>query len=571
MFINQTVAKELYEDAGDARLEKAKEYVKQKRIEIEHIDYDNMNNFSVESLVDGNYNEYRVRISLRNGELDRLSCQCEDYKKNYGACKHIIATMLEIDGNPKYSKEQNKSKPKERYSNFTDLINTFYDEEMKLIDNDINEQVISLDKNVNLVPKIIFDSYSNEMKIEFKIGTKKQLYKLRDLVEFYNLMINKEQYKYGAKLNIIHTQETFDKCDIPILNFIMKHAETIKYVNNNSNSIYRYYGKVLNTGSIVLSNTALDEIFEILQNKKVSMEKEYITTEVEFINNTPNIKFELEKINEEEYKLICNMETYNTYEIIEGKEYTYFLTEDKLYRCSKKYKDTTLKLLEVFKRNYTREIKFSKNQMPNFFSIVLPKVEDSIAIDTIDEEEIEQYMPKKLGVKLYLEFNEKNYIVAKVMFCYGEEEFNPLEKNPNIPRSVLEEAESLNKFRKTGFLLDKKNSRFILTDDEKIYNFLYEDINEYMKKFEILATDDFKDKQIKKPKMGIIGVKIENNLLSVDVDNFNFDKEELKEILEKYRLKKKYHRLKNGDFLNLEENEDIDFLNNLISGTRSKL
>lgn len=571
MFINQTVAKELYEDAGESRLTRAKTYVKQKRVSIEHIDYDDMNNFSVESLVDGNYDEYKVHVSLRNGELDRLSCECEDYKSHYGACKHIIATMLEIDGNPKYSKEQNKSKPKERYSNFTDLINTFYDEEMKLIDNDINEPIISLDKNVNLVPKIIFDSYSNEMKIEFKIGTKKQLYKLRDLVEFYNLMINKEQYKYGTKLNMVHAQETFDQCDIPMLNFIMKHAETIKYVNNNSNSIYRYYGKVLNTGSIVLSNTALDEIFEILQNKKVAIEKEYITTEIEFVNDTPDIRFELEKMNEKEYKLICNIDTYNTYEIIEGKEYTYFLTEDKLYRCSKKYKETTLKLLEVFKRNYTREIKFSKNQMPNFFSIVLPKVEDSITLDTIDEEEIEQYMPKKLGVKVYLEFNEKNYIVAKVMFCYGEEEFNPLEKNPNIPREVLEEAESLNKFRKTGFLLDKKNSRFILTDDEKIYNFLYQDINEYMQKFEILATDDFKDKQIKKPKMGTIGVKIENNLLSVDVDNFNFDKEELKEILEKYRLKKKYHRLKNGDFLNLEENEDIDFLNNLISGTRSKL
>lgn len=319
MFINQTVAKEVYEDAGDARLEKAKAYVKERRVSIEHVEYEDMNNFSVSSLADGNYNEYKVYISVRNGELDRLSCECEDYKTHYGACKHIIATMLEIDGNPKYSKEQNKSKQKEKYSNFTDLINTFYDEEMKLIDNDIKEPIISLDKNVNLVPRIIFDSYSNEMKIEFKIGTKKQLYKLRDLVEFYNLMINKEQYKYGAKLNIIHTEESFDKCDIPILNFIMKHAETIKYVNNNSNSIYRYYGKVLNTGSIVLGNTTLDEIFEILENKKVPIEKEYITTEIEFVNATPDIKFELEKINEKEYKLICNIDTYNTYEIIEGK------------------------------------------------------------------------------------------------------------------------------------------------------------------------------------------------------------------------------------------------------------
>lgn len=570
MFINQTVTNELYKEAGEARLFRAKEYVRRGKVQIEDIHYEDRNNFSITSFVDGNYDEYKVYISVKNGELYNVTCDCEDYKTHYGACKHIVATMLEVDGDPKYNGKQFNSKIKDRYTDFADLINTFYDEEMRLID-EPEEKIIPLDREVKLVPKIIYDVYSNKMKVEFKIGTKKQLYRLRDLVEFYDNMNNKARYKYGAKLDMIHAEESFVIEDRPLLNFIMEHAETIKFVNNNSNSMYRYYGKVLSTGSIILSNTALDEFFEILKNKIVNMEKGYDTINIEFIDNPPNIKFELEKINTQEYKLICNIDTHNNFEIIEGKNYTYFLMEDKLYRCTKQFKETTLKLLEVFKRNYTREIKFSKNQMPNFFSIVLPKVENSIVLDTIDQVEIEKYMPQKLGVKVFLEFNENNYIVAKVMFCYGEEEFNPLEENPNIPRSVLEEAESLNIFRKTGFMLDKKNSRFILADDEKIYNFLSNDINEYMQKFEILATDDFKDKQIKKPKMGTLGVKIENNLLSIDVEGFNFDKAELQEILEKYRLKKKYHRLKNGDFLSLEENEDIDFLDNLISGTRSKL
>lgn len=568
MFINQTVTNELYKGAGETRFQKAKEYVKQRRVLIETIHYDNMNNFSVTSLVDGRYDEYKVNIEVRNGELDILRCECEDYKSHYGACKHIVATMLEVDGNPKYNDEQNRSKTKEKYTDFTDLINTFYDEEMRLID-EPEEQTLSLEKNVQLIPKIIYDDYSNELKVEFKIGTKKQYYKLRDLSEFYDNMVNKARYKYGAKLDMVHEEENFLSEDRPLLSFIMKHAETIKYVNNNSNSIYRYYGKVLNTGSIVLSNTILDELFEILKDKTVTLEKSYEAKEVKFIDNIPDIKFELEKTKTDEYKLICNINTYNTYKIVDGKKYTYFLMEDNLYRCSKEYKDTTLKLLEVFKRNYTREIKFSKSQMPNFFSIVLPKVEDSIVIDTISPEEIEKYIPSKLGVKVYLEFNEKNYIVAKVRFCYKEDEFNPLNENPNIPRSVLQEAESLNIFRKTGFMLDKKNANFVLADDDKIYNFLSEDINEYMQKFEVLVTDEFKEKQIKKPKMSALGVKVENNLLSIDLESFNFNQLELRDILEKYKLKKKYYRLKNGDFLSLEENEDIDFLNNLVEGTRN--
>ena len=36
--------------------------------------------------------------------------------------------------------------------------------------------------------------------------------------------------------------------------------------------------------------------------------------------------------------------------------------------------------------------------------------------------------------------------------------------------------------------------------------------------------------------------------------------------MEKYQLKKKYHRLKDGSFINLEENKEIDFLDKLVTG-----
>ena len=71
--------------------------------------------------------------------------------------------MLEVDGNPKYNANE-KIEKKEKYTDFADLINTFYDAEMKLINNDKEEQVLTkLDKNINIVPKIVYDKYSNEM------------------------------------------------------------------------------------------------------------------------------------------------------------------------------------------------------------------------------------------------------------------------------------------------------------------------------------------------------------------------------------------------------------------------
>lgn len=69
--------------------------------------------------------------------------------------------------------------------------------------------------------------------------------------------------------------------------------------------------------------------------------------------------------------------------------------------------------------------------------------------------------------------------------------------------------------------------------------------------------------------MVLFGVKVENNLLSVDFAKLNIDFNEIEEIIKKYKLKKKYHRLKNGSFLDLNDNKEIDFIDKLISGTNS--
>ena len=84
-----------------------------------------------------------------------------------------------------------------------------------------------------------------------------------------------------------------------------------------------------------------------------------------------------------------------------------------------------------------------------------------------------------------------------------------------------------------------------------------------MKNFEILATDAFKKKEIRHPKISNIGIKIENNLLKINLSEFNFSPSELAEIMEKYKLRKKYYKLTDGSFIDLEENETLDFLEKL--------
>ena len=222
----------------------------------------------------------------------------------------------------------------------------------------------------------------------------------------------------------------------------------------------------------------------------------------------------------------------------------------------------------MFKQNYLTQIEFSKNELSDFFSVVMPKVKNAIVTKNISEEELEKYKPKELIVKMYLDFNENNQLIADIKFQYAENEFNPLENNVKIPysRNKIKETKSLNMLRKTGFMLDTKNTRFILPYDDDIYRFLTEDINYYMKNFEVMVTENFKAKQIKTPKIGGLGIKVENDLLSIDLSKLDIDTKELEDIMAKYSLRKKFYRLKDGSFIDLQENKEIEFLDKLATG-----
>ena len=457
-----------------------------------------------------------------------------------------------------------KSSESMEYRNFRQMVNTFYNEEI----NEINGEGEELRNKgtIHLEPKVIYDRFLGDIKVEFKIGSKR-MYKIKNLSEFYTRMMQKAFYKYGEKLQFVHTREMFDGESQELLEFLLKYAEIIKYANSNSNSNYRYYGKALSETSILLGNTGIDDLFEILQGKQVEFQRDYLNEKIEFVNQDPEISFALKKKINNQYVITPNVEIFNV-SILKGKQYEYILDSKKIYRCSKEFENTNLKLLEFFRQNYMTEIVLGEEELTQLFSIIMPKVKNAIKIENLTEAEIEKYKPKELIIKMYLDFDEHDYLVADVRFCYENNEFNPLEENQNLkfPRNMIQETKALNIFRKTGFMLDTKKLRFILPNNDKIYEFLAEDINIYMKRFEVLVTEKFKTKQIRQAKIGNIGVKVENNLLSIDLSDLDIDINELQKIMEKYQLKKKYHRLKDGSFINLEENKEIDFLDKLVTG-----
>ncbi len=445
----------------------------------------------------------------------------------------------------------------ERYRIYRQMISSFYEDEQT------KEQAEKyVGEKVTLQPVVILKQNSSKIRLEFKIGSK-QMYRIKDLTRFYDDMLNKNKFRYGLKLELLHCREAFEKESLPLLDFLMKYAEIIKYTSDNSDS---FYANSVNKSYILLSNTGIDEFFETVSGKEVEINSEYSTERVKFVENEPEINFKIVNKNDEDYALTTDEDIFSFY-TIKGKNYIYFLRNNKLHRCSLDFEKSILKLLNIFRINFTKEIILKKDEYAYFYSLVAPKLEGRINVDEINQNELDKYKPKELKVKTYLDYTTSGIITADVKFEYEGIEFNPFDKvSSKVPRNAIAESRALDKFKNSGFMLDA-NKKLVLVNEDYIFEFLSTGIESYISEFEVLATEEFKKRQVRSPKISSIGVKIENNLLSIDLSGIDLKPQEIEEIMKRYKLKKKFYKLKSGDFIDLSENDTLSMIDKIAEGT----
>ena len=431
---------------------------------------------------------------------------------------------------------------------FKELIEKVYQQKF-----DNKNYIKKLLECIKTIPTFFYDETTKVMKIELKEDELPNNYS--DLGKFYNSLQNREDNKNKELRLEIKLDEKISKI---ILN---KYIDIIHFVNKPNT---KYYTKKYFKEKIIVELQALEDILEysIKENLDIKINKK----KVEIQTRTFELDVRLE-LKDNHYYLTLNQNINKFNYIIQTNNYIYIYYGEKLYKCDRKFIKYKYTILQSFLNNYKNSIHIYKKNLTNFFSLIYPNIKEELKIDEDVYEDLNKYIPQILVPKLYLDFDSRQYLIADLKFCYEDIEFNPIEKEDiKVNRNLLEEAIYLNKLIKSGFMLDEKNKRFIITLDDSIYNFIEEDLEEYVRISEVYTTERFDSKKIKESAKTSIGVKISNNLLEIDFEKLPIDKKELKEVLQKYKENKKYHRLKDGSFINLEDNKDIDFLSTLAEG-----
>lgn len=465
-------------------------------------------NFEVDSETKPTY--YDVSIVIEdNKEIVKTICDCKEYR-NFQSCKHIGAVFVN------YYETLFKGSIINVHKITEDILNKFMPDENTLIKKELQVELI-----INVTKKESYYYYYGrtytDFNIKIMIGEDK-LYTLGNHATAFKVAYENQEGEVYFGKNFTYIPEKY-------------------YLSSNSKTIIESYLDVCE-GSYNRNIFAKD--FKTFLNKIKNTNFIINNYKIEGIKEGFPISSNLIK-NNESYELDFDLENI---EALIKNDYEYILYKGNLYHLRKLEQE----LIDDLMENKLDKLIISKEKVDAFTKGLLKIVRKNLKIDA---SVTDITLPKEISTKLYFDLRS-SYILVDALFKYDEKEVNYFDKSNTILRDIDYETKVINDILKYGFEID--NNKIILKDIEKEVEFLENGLENLATKYEIFTTEKFKGINIKKKTSvtSMFGIG-QDNILSYTFSLGDINSNELVNIFEEIKNKKKYYRLKNGDILNLED------------------
>ena len=491
-----------------------------------------------------------------------INCQkyyeAGSYYRNKEICKHGLAALILL-------------------SDYIDLYNpgdtTDYETKCLLYDYEMmyRKQVVGSTYEVQgdfrLEPRL--EAGEKNLILSFKGGIDK-LFVIKDLTEFTNNVEEKNTHLFGTKTSIDFKQHQISADSLKYYDFIF---EAVKEEQKRGYMLGYSYGADKIKGGIPLIGRRLDDVYELLEESEDTVVfndkwKEIKNATLAVREQTPSINMAITG-DYDSKKIFRGIKVSGELpEIWEGNQYQYYIESGFLNKIPKDARQALEPFFRVEEGGVV-ELSIGRKSMPTFYNRIVPALERYVTFIEENSEIIENYLPPKAEFIFYLDTNEKRVICdAKVK--YGEEIMNlasHTKENIIWDSTWDQNAEAEAVFYVTRFfpnIDDKEDVYLSLEDEEATLEIIEQGISELLKIGEVYCTDRLKQIKIKKRPKVSVGVSMESGIMQLDITSDEYSNEELLDILSSYRRKKKYIRLKNGDFLNLED-ENLELISDMMS------
>ena len=509
----------------------------------------------------GRKSYFPVRLVFSSDEALRAECGCPECARSYRQysgdcrCKYTAGLALLLE---EYLKDHN-------IGDMTDAAGQY------IIESTLWGKLMKQTKGpadpMRLEPRLI--QKDKKLYVSFKTGAGR-MFVVKNLEEFCEHVKNGEEAVYGSSTVLSHKRENFTEGSLPWLEFVNRIVqEEVRFADRMEDS-WRFSGNRPSVGMLLeLFGWRLDQFYELMGPSGVEAEDRDHGKKKQVLyarTGSPRIQVEIEP----RYaggkpgpaEKFDGVQVSGTMpELFYGMDTAYFIEADGLYRQSGELSDGLERLADVSMDGSFRFF-VGRNRLAEFYHMILPRFREIAQVAEKDGELIRSFLPPRGEYQFYLDAEGGDFVCRPVV-RYGNQEYSPVEAVRCIEngqdlmepfRSLAEEAGiALEVKRRFPVEVPQKEEFSCGGDEEVMYQVVENGVAALASLGEVLCTDRFRGCHVVRRVQTAVGVSVSSGMLDLKIDTGDIPPEELVDLLHSYRQKKKYHRLKNGTFVRMEE------------------
>ena len=486
---------------------------------------------------------YQTRIFIKGSQIYDYSCSCAEGNSFRGPCVHAKALQ------EAFARQQKAehTPPVSTSPEIRMMIREYTNREVARILGEEEREPVYLHPYLQI--------RRGEVLLEARIGREKR-YIVKNLLEFAQAVHSGKRVEYGKGMAFEHVPSAFAPESRPFLDLLLEEADA--YIRHYE-EMRGHAGLPLPVmRALTLGSAARDRLFDLLEGKEVQTEDEKGAERVCRVERKdPHFPVEVEAMGDGIAVTIPSALT-----SFRGEQRLYVADGLHLFGCSELYTETMGVFLEQMeqggrecgRRKEKRELLVGSRDIPLFYARVLEGME-ALGILQSPEIDWEKYRPEALKARFEFDSDSPDELRLRPTLSYGDFTFSPL-ADEHVPREICRDVPAefyISRLitRYFSYWEDESGELVIRGDEEALYQVLSEGMTQFQEVGEVWLSESVRHLRVLPPPEVSMGVSLGGGWLDLKIETAGIDPAELLQVLSEYRQKKKYYRMKNGEFLQL--------------------
>lgn len=468
------------------------------------------------------------------------TCTCEAYESYQGICRHCVALLLEC-----YARREGEIQDGRYVTETSPMVKQLLSEYS--LQGKIEYIQPTITGLIRIEPTLVRNY--KKYHVEFKLGMD-TLYVMKNIDQFVHALEEKEEVFYGKKLTFIHDESAFTEEGRVMAEFIShivrEDMEKSRHVFTSRNS-----REFAHTKELYLVPRTIEEFLSLMVNRRFVYQYKYGKSErVTVLLENPSIVVTITSLGERGIKVCIPIG-----ECIIGSTYLYVRQQERIYQCSKRFSKDLRSLCLAAEEQEEIVLELFDKDIEAFCATILPVLKRHCNIEC-QEVDLSQYIRSDVVCKVFLEMTAKHEIVCSLRAYYEEESYDMLdgfslnrsyrqvEKESAVLQVVLEYFDKI----EVG-----EHSLWLKEGEDILYRLLKEGINRLNQMAEVYVDDKIRKMKVHKCPKIHIGLTLGPRLLQLQLTTKDFPMNEITKLLQNYHKRKQYYRMKNGDFMQIDD------------------